>query len=170
MKTLYEDFSKLKLKDMSKSISDMTYKYINPDTQAPTKVPASHYEGILDQIAEKYISAATNSQFLSIMYNQLNSLKKEDEKYFYQALVCMDLGLNPKDLRINEQVAIEYIVEYIANKRETEKKYFHFLDERIVNAFREARDNQDLQASAVRNSNYYETKDNKPNNNRHYER
>ena len=29
MKTLYEDFSKLKLKDMSKSISDMTYKYIN---------------------------------------------------------------------------------------------------------------------------------------------
>ena len=56
MKTLYEDFSKLKLKDMSKSISDMTYKYINPDTQAPTKVPASHYEGILDQIVASFIA------------------------------------------------------------------------------------------------------------------
>ena len=38
MRKQYDDFTQLKLKDMSKSISDMTYKYINPDTNAPTKV------------------------------------------------------------------------------------------------------------------------------------
>ena len=91
---------------MSKSISDMTYKYINPETQSPTKVPPAHYEKILDQVTEKYMSDITSRQFLTIMYTQLSNLKKEDEKYFNQALLCMDLGLNPKDLRIDEQIAI----------------------------------------------------------------
>lgn len=126
MRKQYDDFTQLKLKDMSKSISDMTYKYINPDTQTPTKVPASHYEKILDQVAEKYMSEITSRQFLTIMYNQLSNFKKEDEKYFNQALLCMDLGLNPKDLRINEQIAIEYVDNFINDKKAIEKKVFIF--------------------------------------------
>ena len=31
MRKQYDDFTQLKLKDMSKCISDMTYKYINPE-------------------------------------------------------------------------------------------------------------------------------------------
>ena len=81
MRKQYDDFTQLKLKDMSKSISDMTYKYINPETQEPTRVPPVHYEKILDQVTEKYMSDITSRQFLTIMYNQLSSLKKEDEKY-----------------------------------------------------------------------------------------
>lgn len=77
MRKQYDDFTQLKLKDMSKSISDMTYRYINPDTQEPTKVPAVHYEKILDQVTEKYMSDITSRQFLTIMYNQLNALKKK---------------------------------------------------------------------------------------------
>ncbi len=53
MRKQYDDFTQLKLKDMSKSISDMTFKYINPETQEPTRVPAVHYEKILDQVTEK---------------------------------------------------------------------------------------------------------------------
>ena len=52
MRKQYDDFTQLKLKDMSKSISDMTYKYINPETQVPTVVPPGHYEKILDQVKE----------------------------------------------------------------------------------------------------------------------
>ena len=59
MRKQYDDFTQLKIKDMSKSISDMTYKYINPETQSPTKVPAAHYEKILDQVTEKYMSDIT---------------------------------------------------------------------------------------------------------------
>ena len=84
MRRQYDDFTQLKIKDMSKSISDMTYKYINPETQAPTKVPPTHYEKILDQVTEKYMADITSRQFLTIMYNQLSALKKEDEKYFNQ--------------------------------------------------------------------------------------
>ena len=124
MRKQYDDFTQLKLKDMSKTISDMTYKYINPETQTPTVVPAGHYEKILDQVQEQYMGEITSRQFLVIMYNQLNALKKEDEKYFNQALLCMDMGLNPKDLRINEQIAITYTNDYIDEKQKTEKKNF----------------------------------------------
>lgn len=159
MRKQYDDFTQLKLKDMSKSISDMTYRYINPDTQEPTKVPAVHYEKILDQVTEKYMSDITSRQFLTIMYNQLNALKKEDEKYFNQALLCMDIGLNPKDLRINEQIAIEYIDSFINDKKNYEKKNFHFLSSDIIEAYDEAKNDTRLQAMVVRDSNKLEDKE-----------
>ena len=156
MRKQYDDFTQLKLKDMSKSISDMTYRYINPDTQEPTKVPAVHYEKILDQVTEKYMSDITSRQFLTIMYNQLNALKKEDEKYFNQALLCMDIGLNPKDLRINEQIAIEYIDSFINDKKNYEKKNIHFLSSDIIEAYDEAKSDTRLQTMVVRDSNKLE--------------
>ena len=56
------------------------------------------------------------------MYNQLSALKKEDEKYFNQALLCLDMGLNPKDLRINEQISLSYTYDYMEDKQKVEKK------------------------------------------------
>lgn len=158
MRKQYDDFTQLKLKDMSKTISDMTYKYINPDTQTPTVVPAGHYEKILDQVQEQYMGEITSRQFLVIMYNQLNALKKEDEKYFNQALLCMDMGLNPKDLRINEQIAITYINDYIEDKQKTEKKNFLMLSEDIVSNFEYAKSDPRLQSDVIRFSNSIENR------------
>lgn len=160
MRKQYDDFTQLKLKDMSKCMSDMTYKYINPETLSPTKVPANHYEKILDQVTEKYMSDITSRQFLTIMYTQLSNLKKEDEKYFHQALLCMDIGLNPKDLRIDEQIAIEYTNEFIENKKNFEKKNFHFLDSDIIDAYKKAKNDPTLQAQVIRDSNNYENMEN----------
>ena len=153
MRRQYDDFTQLKLKDMSKTISDMTYQYINPATLEPTKVPAGHYEKILDQVTEKYMAEVTSRQFLTIMYNQLAALKKEDEKYFNQALLCMDLGLNPKDLRIDEQIAIEYTNCFIEDKKNFEKKNFHFLNGDIINAYEDAKKDTELQATVIMENN-----------------
>ena len=160
MRKQYDDFTQLKVKDMSKAISDMTYKYINPETNTPTRVPSKHYEKILDQVTEKYMSDVTSRQFLVIMYNQLSALKKEDEKYFNQALLCLDLDLNPKDLRINEQIAIEYTNDFINEKKAQEKKDYHFLNQDIIDGFNEFKDNPEIQAKAVRDSNRYEEQEN----------
>ena len=170
MRRQYDDFTQLKLKDMSKTMSDMTYEYINPDTQEPTKVPAVHYEKILDRVTEKYMADITSRQFLTIMYNQLTALKKEDETYFNQALICMDIGLNPKDLRIDEQIAIEYTNSYIEDKKSFEKKNFHFLSEDIVNAYIESKNDPNLQASVIRESNKYEDRENSMFNQKNYDR
>lgn len=156
MRKQYDDFTQLKLKDMSKSISDMTYKYINPETDKPTKVPPSHYEKILDQVTEKYMSDITSRQFLVIMYNQLNSLKKEDEKYFQQALLCLDLGLNPKDLRINEQIALEYTNEFLNERKQQLKKDNHFLDSSIIDFYNDSKEDANIQSYAVKESNKLE--------------
>ena len=169
MRKQYDDFTQLKLKDMSKSISDMTFKYINPETNEPTRVPSSHYEKILDQVTEKYMSDITSRQFLTIMYNQLTSLKKEDEKYFNQALLCMDLGLNPKDLRIDEQISIEFANNYIEDKKNYDKKNFHFLSEDIINSYEESKNDSQLQSAIIRQSNEVEFR-NSNNSHRDYER
>lgn len=156
MRRQYDDFTQLKLKDMSKSISDMTYKYINPETDKPTKVPPAHYEKILDQVTEKYMADITSRQFLTIMYNQLNGLKKEDEKYFQQALLCIDLGLNPKDLRINEQIALECTNEFLNERKQQLKKDNHFLDSSIIDFYNDSKENSNIQSLAVKESNILE--------------
>lgn len=156
MRRQYDDFTQLKLKDMSKSISDMTYKYINPETDKPTKVPPAHYEKILDQVTEKYMADITSRQFLTIMYNQLNGLKKEDEKYFQQALLCIDLGLNPKDLRINEQIALEYTNKFLDERKQVLKKNNHILDQSIIDFYNDTKDNPNIQSHAVKESNKLE--------------
>ena len=156
MRKQYDDFTQLKVKDMSKCISDLTYKYIHPETNTPTKVPPMHYEKILNQVTEKYMADVTSKQFLNIMYTQLVNLKKEDENYFNQALVCIDMGINPKDLRIDEQIAVKVIGEYIEDKKTVEKKNFHMLSDDIVNNFNEAKNDPELQSSIIRESNRIE--------------
>ena len=159
MRKQYDDFTQLKLKDMSKTISDMTFKYINPETGTPTNVPALHYEKILNQVQEQYMGEITSRQFLTIMFNQLSALKKEDEKYFNQALLCLDMGLNPKDLRINEQISLSYTYDYMEDKQKVEKKNFHLLDEDIVNVFNNSLNDPNLQSKAIRLSNIFEEKE-----------
>lgn len=149
MRKQYDDFTQMKLKDMCKNISDMTYTYINPETHEPTKVPASHYEKILDQVKEQYMEEITQRQFLTIMYNQLSALKKEDEKYFQQAMLCLDLGINPKDLRVNEQIALGYTYNFLDDKKKAEKKNFHLLNQDIVDAFNNSMDNPIIQVKAL---------------------
>lgn len=63
MRRQYDDFTQLKIKDMSKVISDMTYKYINEESNSPTVVPSSHYEKILSQVQENYLGEITSRQF-----------------------------------------------------------------------------------------------------------
>ena len=153
MRKQYDDFTQMKLKDMCKNISDMTYTYISPETGQPTRVPASHYEKILDEVKEKYMGEIASRQFLTIMYNQLSALKKEDEKYFQQALLCIDMGINPKDLRVDEQIAISYTYDYMEDKQKIEKKNFHLLNQDIVDTYTESKENPIIQAQAIGDSN-----------------
>ena len=160
MKKNYDDFTKLKLKDMSKSMSDMTYKYINPETLEPTKVPAQHYEKILEQVQENYLGEITKVQFLNIMYNQLQALKKDDEKYFTQALLCIDMGINPKDMRLDEQISLSYTYNYLDDKRNNMKKDFHLLDKEIVEIYNTSKNDPYIQGQAIQISNMVEEKEN----------
>ena len=148
----YDDFTKMKPKEMSKTISDMTYNYINPETNMPTIVPASHYEKILNRVREEVIAEETKRIFLNTIYTQLKSLRDEEPKYFQQALLCLDLGLNPKDLRNDDLIALLLTSDAIDQTREEQKKNFHLLDKKIVDTFTEFKEDRSLHAEIINQS------------------
>lgn len=159
MRNIYDDFIQQKPKEMSKTMSDMAFKYINPETQQPTKIPAAHFEKELGQEVERAITQSVNRQFLTIMYGQLNQLKKDNEKLFYEALICIDNNLNPKDLRIPEQIAINHTYDYIQEKQRTERKEFHFFSQDISSEYHRAITDPDIQAEAMEISNFLENQE-----------
>lgn len=159
MRKFYDDFIQQKPKEMSKTLEDIVFKYTNPETHQPTKVPASHFEKEFGQEVERAISQSVNRQFLSIMYGQLNALKKDNEQLFYQALICIDNNLNPKDLRLSEQIAINHTYDYIQEKQKVEKKEFHFFNQEISNEYHRAITDPNIQAEAMEISNFLETQE-----------
>ena len=159
MRNIYDDFIQQKPKEMSKTMSDMAFKYINPETQQPTKIPAVHFEKELGQVVEREITQSVNRQFLSIIYSQLNSIKKDNEKLFYEALICIDNNLNPKDLRIPEQIAIGYTYDYIQDKQRVEKKEFRFFNQDITDEFNKTISDPNIQAEAMELSNHFENQE-----------
>ena len=156
MRKNYDDFLQLKPKAMSKTISDVTYTFINPETQKPTIVPPAHYEKFLEKIHEQALTEVTQNKFLTIMYEALKKLKTEDEKYFTQALMCLDMNLKPNDLRINEQIALGLTYENIEKRKGLEKKNFHILDNQVLDYFENAKSNSEIQADVIRSSEEYE--------------
>lgn len=156
MQRQYDDFIKLKIKDMSKAISDMTYKHIDKETNKPTLVPPSHYEKLLDKVKEQYLDVTMQNKFLSIMYEQLKSLKSNDEKYFIEALICLDLGIKPNDMRINEQVALLKTRDYLEELQKGYKKKFNLLNEEIIDYFEEVKTDPEIQRESVEYSNFFE--------------
>lgn len=142
---------------MSKAISDMTYQYIDPTLNKPTEVPANHYEKILGEVKEQFMNEIASVQFLNIVYKQLDALRKENEKYFNQALLCMDLNLNPSDLRYNERVALDYTNDKLERDKTMLKKEFHLLDQETLNYFDEIKNDPIIQAETIKAINNIES-------------
>ena len=68
MNKQFDVFVKMKITEMSKTIHDMTYTYINPETKKPTDVPAKHYQDIWKQPVEVMVEEQVKKQFLNIMF------------------------------------------------------------------------------------------------------
>ncbi len=159
MRKFYDNFIQSKPKEMAKLIEDMTFKYLNPVSQQPTIVPAAHYEKELGQEIERTVSQAVGLKFLSIMFDQLNLFKKENEDLFYKALICLDNGLNPKDLRISEQIALNHAYDVLQNKQLEEKRKFHFFNTEITEEYKRGLTDPDIQAAAMEISNLLENQE-----------
>ena len=124
MQKQYDDFVKLKVKEMSRTISKLTYTYLDPDTKKATVVPASHYEKWLNQNKEETIDQAIQYQFLNVIYTQIKNLKTENPRYFQEALLCLDLNLKPTDMAVDEQLALTATSVMMNMEEETKKKNF----------------------------------------------
>ena len=122
MNKQFDVFVKMKITEMSKTIHDMTYTYINPETKKPTDVPAKHYQDILKQPVEVMVEEQVKRQFLNVMFKQLKNLKEEEPHLFYQSLLLMDIGKSPDSLAVNEEVALKMTADYMVNEENKPKK------------------------------------------------
>lgn len=143
----YDEFSKLKAKDMSKAISDMTFSYVDPETNKPTKVPPAHYEKILNQVQEQHLSEIARINLLNTMYVQLKAIRDEAPKYFRQAMVCLDMGLKPSEMRVDERIALSVTNDMLDDLSKVKKKDFHLIDGNILDYFENAKNNPEIQVA-----------------------
>lgn len=149
MRKQYDDFTKQSISDMSKSMSDMTYLYLQPETNLPTVVPPSHYKNLLSKVREQVMDEITRVKFIDVMYTQLKALRDEDSKYFHQAMICLDMNIKPDDLRPNEKIALLQTYDWLERKMATEKKDFHLLDSSIIEFFEETKNDKDLHRQII---------------------
>lgn len=122
MNKQFDVFVKMKMREMCKTIHDMTYTYIDPITNKPTDVPAKHYQDILKQPVEVLVEDQVKRQFLNIMFKQLKNLKDEEPQLFYQSLLLLDIGKAPDALTINEEIALKITADYMIDEENKPKK------------------------------------------------
>lgn len=152
MRNNFEDFQKMKIKEACKTISDMTYTYINPESQLPTEVPPKHYEGILSQTVEQALDESIKVQMLNNVYKQLVFLQQEYGKDFIKSLICLDLGIKPLDMSIVQTISVEETYEFIEKQKSEQKRNFHFLDQAFINKFMEVSADKEYHARLMMKS------------------
>ena len=153
MKKQFEDFQKMKIKEMCKTIEDMTYTFINPVTNQPTFVPAKHYENILNKTVEQFLDENLKIEMLNNVYKQLVFLQQEYGKDFIKSLVCIDMGIKPSDLSIVQTIALDETYEYISKSQEEQKKSFHLLGQDFVSKYQETLNDKELHTQYIQGIN-----------------
>ena len=73
--------------------------------------------------------------------------------------MCLEKGLKPTDLRINEDLALRLVSEMLDDKRNKDKKNFHLLDSDILEYFDEMKNDPSIHAQILRETNSMERDD-----------
>ncbi|WP_321383524.1 hypothetical protein [uncultured Enterococcus sp.] len=99
--TYYDEFKNLKLTKMADSISNMTYNYNE------TVVPKKHYEQQLSVRIEEMLEASVEMNFVNTFVGMLKQLREQNEKMFFQALLCLDMKVNVTNITSQQHHALE---------------------------------------------------------------
>ncbi|EHK9937621.1 hypothetical protein QL848_002438 [Enterococcus faecium] len=97
----YDEFVKLPLDKMAQKIEDMTFLYNE------TRVPKKHYKERLSVAVEEMIESGVEMNLIATYYRTLEELKKQNAKWFFQALLCLEVGVKPSAIKPSEYQALE---------------------------------------------------------------
>ena len=92
---------------------------------------------------------------LNNVYKQLKFLQEEYGKDFMRSLICLDLGIKPSDMSLQQSIALQATYNDIEQSKETNKKNYHYLSEDIVNKYQEALNDKELQRQYLSGENEY---------------
>lgn len=97
----YDEFSRLPIDKMAQQITDMTFKY------KETQVPKVHYKKILSTSIEEVIESSVEVNLIDTYYRTLEQLYKNNPKWLFEALLCLDTGTKPSTMSNAEYQAVE---------------------------------------------------------------
>ena len=97
----YDEFVKLPLDKMAQKMEDMTFLYNE------TRVPKKHYKEKLSVAVEEMIESGVEMNLIATYYRTLEELKKQNGKWFFQALLCLEAGVKPNTIKPSEYQALE---------------------------------------------------------------
>ena len=97
----YDEFVKLPLDKMAQKMEDMTFLYNE------TRVPKKHYKEKLSVAMEEMIESGVEMNLIATYYRTLEELKKQNAKWFFQALLCLEVGVKPSTIKPSEYQALE---------------------------------------------------------------
>lgn len=97
----YDEFTKLPVDKMAQKITDMTFSYNE------TQVPKLHYKKLLSTAVEELIEGSVEINLIDTYYRTLEQLMKNNPKWLFQAMLCMDCGVKPSAMSNAEYQAME---------------------------------------------------------------
>ncbi|MGK0607097.1 hypothetical protein [Enterococcus gilvus] len=126
MQKYYDDFSRLSMEKMA----DMTYAY------QETQVPKKHYKDLLSKTMEEVIAGSVKVNLIDTYYKTLEQLLKQNPKWLFQALLCIDTKIKPSTMSTSEYQALELTW---ANYQENKKG--RMVDARWLDCFESIKEN-----------------------------
>lgn len=129
MRSNYEDFKNLPVAKMAQKISDMTFCYED------TKVPAKHYKQMLSKSYEELIEDSVALNLLNLYYKTIKQLAGESPKWFMQALICLELNINPANISSENYQALE-----LTRSKFSEQKHINITNRDIIELFKQIKE------------------------------
>lgn len=129
-KNYYDEFPRLPVDKMAQSISDMSFNYND------IMIPKKYYKAQLTKSIEEVIESSVELNLIDTYFRTLEKLKKENDKWFFQALLCLDSGVKPSSMSNAEYQAME--LTYL---KFTETKKAKILDTNWLEEFKNISEN-----------------------------
>ncbi|HAQ2200583.1 TPA: hypothetical protein IXI47_002016 [Enterococcus faecium] len=118
----YDEFVKLPLDKMAQKMEDMTFLYNE------TRVPKKHYKERLSVAVEEMIESGVEMNLIATYYRTLEELKKQNAKWFFQALLCLEVGVKPSTIKPSEYQALELTYAKFAQIKKAKAMASDWLD------------------------------------------
>ncbi|MCZ1626556.1 hypothetical protein GHA55_12945, partial [Enterococcus faecium] len=116
------EFVKLPLDKMAQKMEDMTFLYNE------TRVPKKHYKEKLSVAVEEMIESGVEMNLIATYYRTLEELKKQNGKWFFQALLCLEVGVKPSTIKPSEYQALELTYAKFAQIKKAKAMASDWLD------------------------------------------
>ena len=103
-------------------MEDMTFLYHE------TRVPKKHYKEKLSVAVEEMIETSVEMNLIETYYQTLKKKKKQNGKWFFQALLCLEVGVKPSTIKPSEYQALELTYAKFAQIKKAKAMASDWLD------------------------------------------